>query len=217
VILSFLRSTDPPFQAPQETISTPSTSYTTTQPVSRSDSISSIQPSNPTPPTNLAARRAPTPLGSSSSNDIVVPNKSTLVMEEPSGGYGGSSNGSGGGRRDSFSSQPGFGGMSKGGYGQQPQQHQQQQSLGGGAGGVERNNDYEQEALASNGSGPGGLGGNASRNPSRVSETSSVGTRFIGGYAGSMAASEAGGRRSVSFTRRCRCSGLAKVLTIGRT
>ncbi|GAA6004285.1 hypothetical protein JCM10207_000650 [Rhodosporidiobolus poonsookiae] len=45
------------------------------------------------------------------------------------------------------------------------------------------------------GQGQGGQGGHQSR----ASETSSIGTRFFGGYAGSAAASEAGGRRSWDY------------------
>ncbi|KAK4054926.1 component of the polarisome [Microbotryomycetes sp. JL201] len=154
--------------------------------IPRSDSTSSNlqQPSSQhAPPTNLAARRAPTP--QSSSNDVVVPNKSTLVMEEqPSGAYNNNAQPvrpDGHQRRESFTSQPGFGGLTK------PKDLVNSPSTASYGSPQQFSREGEQEALAD-------------RQPqsppadsvvaSRASE-SSAGTRFIGGY-GSAPASEVG-------------------------
>lgn len=58
--------------------------------------------------------------------------------------------------------------------------------------GGERKNEYEDEYEERD------AGRESGRGMARASEVSSVGTRFIGNYAGSAANSEAGGRRSVS-------------------
>ncbi|GAA5917079.1 hypothetical protein JCM6882_009488 [Rhodosporidiobolus microsporus] len=79
--------------------------------------------------------------------------------------------------------------------------------LGGGGGGAgahggaspssrDRDNDDEAEELAPPPTRGGAKGG---QHQSMASETSSIGTRFFGGYAGSAAASEAGGRRSWDY------------------
>ncbi|SCV68762.1 BQ2448_883 [Microbotryum intermedium] len=137
----------------------------------------------PPPPTNLAQqRRAPTPLAltQNSSNDVVVPNKSTLVIEEsaksPAHGSGVQS--------ESFSSTPGFAGLAHHGSAQ----NSSVASVPGNS------PSFSSGARMPPQSSSGNLkehGQDANRPPNRpghtaqASEASSVGTRFIGGYAGS--------------------------------
>ncbi|KAM0755439.1 hypothetical protein T439DRAFT_330639 [Meredithblackwellia eburnea MCA 4105] len=134
--------------------------------------------------------RVPTP--TTTTNDVVVPNKSTMVVEEATGGGGnGGPSPSSGGR-----------GGQAGGYGMSsPTEYgrpgtggsERDRDMGGGMMGGMGYGDHQQETLNS---GPGqgggsGLGG-ARNGPNRISETSSIGTRFIGNYAGSTANSEVG-------------------------
>ncbi|KAI5481540.1 cell polarity protein [Pseudohyphozyma bogoriensis] len=131
----------------------------------------------------LNSRRIPTPTGSNASNDIVVPNKSTFVVEE-STPLGGASSGAGAG--------------AGGGAGTGLANGSADDGYGAGNGNGYNDREYEEMASPSGGQSVGLRG----MNPSRVSETSSIGTRFIGNYAGSTAASEAGGRRSWEYEEK---------------
>ncbi|KAK4058010.1 component of the polarisome [Microbotryomycetes sp. JL221] len=162
--------------------------------IPRSDSNSSNVQQH-VPPSNLAARRAPTP--QSSSNDVVVPNKSTLVMEEPSGSFNNSPNlsrsdGNQHQRRESFQSQPGFNGLTKPNMTSKDLINSPSTTSYGSP--QQFNREDEQEALnmTSNQQQPVSppIDGSSSNKMTRASE-SSAGTRFIGGY-GSAPASEVG-------------------------
>lgn len=127
-------------------------------------------------PVNAASalRRTPTPTGAanSASNDVVVPNKSTIVMEEPaSSGYGRSARGEISPPTSSSNSN--------------------QNDRSGGYSGSPQNSTNDNKGRTSD---------DMPRGVSRVSETSSIGTRFMANYSGS---TSDGGRASVSRHVSC--------------
>ncbi|KAL8280977.1 hypothetical protein RQP46_006656 [Phenoliferia psychrophenolica] len=153
----------------------------------------------PSPVTRGGSGRVPTPTApGAATNDVVVPNKSTMIVEEPSQSSGG---GGGGGYDNDNARRTSGPNPSSSQYG--GGQHSSNNSYGGGSGNggkarpMTEGSDMDREQLSyeMDGSpqqqgGKGSVGGSA--NASRISQTSSIGTRFIGNYAGS----EGGGRRS---------------------
>lgn len=245
-----------PYAPPQSDPRTPTTPFSTSAPHSRTGSLTSQNnPTSPPLPSNLNARRAPTPqerrapspqqqqqqygappphshssapsfTSNSSSNnashagpptslapavpagnDVVVPNKSTMMVEEPSSSLFQSS------PRDDLPS------PTSEHAGQSSEDRRGSGTLNFGSGGRNllaspplgsQNNpsreqrdeqDREEKLAESQPNAPfrglQGSQGQQQGHQSRASETSSIGTRFFGGYAGSAANSEAGGRRSV--------------------
>ncbi|GAA5993547.1 hypothetical protein JCM11641_002865 [Rhodosporidiobolus odoratus] len=197
---------------------------------------------SPPLPSNLNARRAPTPQQHSShsprasqsmhssnslspaaalppsvpaGNDVVVPNKSTMIVEEPgarniftsasvNGPVSPTYEAGPEGRRGSIerSLSPPIPNSNGNGFnfGSGGRSLLASPPLGGGRRSQDRDRGDEEEELADKPSfgRSSGQGGHLSR----VSETSSLGTKFFGGYAGSAAASEAGGRRSWDYEQQ---------------
>ncbi|GAA5925645.1 hypothetical protein JCM10213_008845 [Rhodosporidiobolus nylandii] len=184
-------------------------------------------------PSNLAARRAPTPQQQSAhsphashssspsvtsaanpapqsvpaGNDVVVPNKSTMIVEEPapaaytpSGAVSPTSDTAPEDRRGSVerSLSPPVGGPNFG-VGGRSLLASPTLGSGGGAGSARSSEAEELADRPSHGSVGRAAGLGLGGHQSKLSETSSIGTRFFGGYAGSAAASEAGGRRSWDY------------------
>ncbi|GAA5850267.1 hypothetical protein JCM8547_001069 [Rhodosporidiobolus lusitaniae] len=156
-------------------------------------------------------------------NDVVVPNKSTMMVEEPapspsnfragsgsdSGGMASPMSETGG---PSAEDRRGSGTSANGGmnFGSGGRSLLASPPLGGRQDDVDERREEEEEQLADQQQRPNpafaaaGRGvsgqGQGGGHMSRASETSSIGTRFFGGYAGSAAASEAGGgRRSYDY------------------
>ncbi|GAA6032874.1 hypothetical protein JCM8097_000840 [Rhodosporidiobolus ruineniae] len=167
------------------------------------------------------------PAGVPAGNDVVVPNKSTMMVEDDSPAVGGGSSsfpafGSGSNPTSPLSERipsPRGEEMSAEDRRGSVERALSPVSLSGagnyGAGGRSllaspplrapspRGDEAEEladkPAQGSKGLNSGALAAVGGHQQSRASETSSIGTRFFGGYAGSAAASEAGGRRSLDW------------------